>query len=554
GGFIIEEIARQLHPGDIDIDYLSGHATAAGQTADELRKESVTLYEATFISNGKLVRTDILNKQGNRIELIEVKAKPFDTIENKARLADGKPNLFRYKKNAGKILTGWRKYLEDITFQVLTVQELYPEADIVPYLIMIDKSKATTVDGLYQYFSVTETVDDRTGRSSFDVAFKGDVDRLRQDNMLVSVQVSEEVEMLSPEVAETSKRYIGSLNPQPSKIHVAVSTACAKCEYRVENPRSGFDECWAGHGTLTPHVLDLYNATKNKGVQRIIESGGSNLLDLTQSDFSGGYARRQSIQLKHTRANSEWISPALPEIMQSAEYPLHFIDFETAGPAIPYFAGMRSYQAFPFQWSCHTIASPDDDPVHSEWLDSDDRYPGFEFSRSLREQIGTTGTVLRWGTHEKTMLRLVLGQMKARKYDDPHLEAWLQNLIDDASRMVDMNKLCLSHYFHPIMKGKTSIKNVCDAVWQSSEAIRSRFPEYDTEENVQSPYASLPSLTVDGEALTIAEGTGAMIAYGKMLYGSRSDDERAAWRKLLLQYCKLDTAAMVMIWYHWGGG
>ena len=58
----------------------------------------------------------------------------------------------------------------------------------------------------------------------------------------------------------------------------------------------------------------------------------------------------------------------------------------------------------------------------------------------------------------------------------------------------------------------------------------------------------------DGETeYVITEGTGAMRAYQEMLYGvSRHDTAlKEQWRRLLLQYCELDTAAMVMVWEHW---
>ena len=51
----------------------------------------------------------------------------------------------------------------------------------------------------------------------------------------------------------------------------------------------------------------------------------------------------------------------------------------------------------------------------------------------------------------------------------------------------------------------------------------------------------------------VTEGTGAMRAYQEMLYGvSRSNhDVKQQRRRLLLQYCELDTAAMVIVWRHW---
>jgi hypothetical protein len=42
-------------------------------------------------------------------------------------------------------------------------------------------------------------------------------------------------------------------------------------------------------------------------------------------------------------------------------------------------------------------------------------------------------------------------------------------------------------------------------------------------------------------------------AYFAMVYGVERDDPaiRAQWSELLLEYCKLDTLAMVLIWEHW---
>jgi hypothetical protein len=44
-----------------------------------------------------------------------------------------------------------------------------------------------------------------------------------------------------------------------------------------------------------------------------------------------------------------------------------------------------------------------------------------------------------------------------------------------------------------------------------------------------------------------------MRAYQAMMYGVERDDMQAReqWRKLLLQYCELDTLAMVLIWEYW---
>jgi hypothetical protein len=97
-------------------------------------------------------------------------------------------------------------------------------------------------------------------------------------------------------------------------------------------------------------------------------------------------------------------------------------------------------------------------------------------------------------------------------------------------------------------------------VWESDAEVRGHrwFAEYLRIEGdrILSPYDSLPAeSTAGGEIVAVKDGTGAMRMYQDMLYGTRSADEasREACKRLLLQYCRLDTAAMVIVWMHWMG-
>ena len=80
------------------------------------------------------------------------------------------------------------------------------------------------------------------------------------------------------------------------------------------------------------------------------------------------------------------------------------------------------------------------------------------------------------------------------------------------------------------------------------------------------PYSALTGLILEAEKNNLSnnenkevaveavrDGIGAMRTYQEMMYGlSRSDAKhRDAVKKMLLQYCELDTAAMVIIWKHW---
>jgi hypothetical protein len=118
-----------------------------------------------------------------------------------------------------------------------------------------------------------------------------------------------------------------------------------------------------------------------------------------------------------------------------------------------------------------------------------------------------------------------------------------------------MNRLMVKNYFHPLMKGRTSIKIVCDALWKNSPQLRAQYPEYVKQEGgeVLSPYKTLSPLEIGGSLVAVAEGTGAIRAYEAMVYGLEKEDAetKEKWKRLLLQYCKLDTLSMVFIWQHW---
>ena len=219
---------------------------------------------------------------------------------------------------------------------------------------------------------------------------------------------------------------------------------------------------------------------------------------------------------------------------------------------MPYHAGMHPFENVAFQWSCHTIPAPNVKPKHTEWINLGESFPNFAFAESLKDHLGEDGTVCMWATHENTILKDILRQMDGR-HENETLKNWLARMT--ASQMVDMNQLTLKHYFHPLMKGRTSIKKVLDAVWQTNPTLRGRFPFYVKEENGEllSPYKSLPPLMIAERDVFVNEGTGAITAYQSMLYGPQKSDKsiRDQWKRLLLQYCELDTLAMMMIYWHW---
>jgi hypothetical protein len=563
GGYMVETIAKLLFPEGKEIGFGPG-VDASALTQEALKKDNVTLFEATFLFGQLLARVDILEKRGNQLRLIEVKAKGFNSQE----VADFGP--FRGKR--GDISSKWQPYLEDVAFQTHIVRSLYPKAQVTPFLCLVDKSKTCNAETSFDKFQVVPRAK-AEGKKVFsrpEVVFTGNVEALRKNPIVSVVDVSNETEELMPIVRESASTFSATLTGEnPVKIPPALGVRCKKCEYRVdEGVKSGFKECWGKLADVSPHLLDFYRVDvlgqKGQVAADMIAQGRCSVRDIDAADLRGKVGERQSIQLQGTLKNTEFINPQLLKILGTCKYPLHFVDFEACRTAVPYHAGMRPYEQVAFQWSCHTIPTPGADVVHNEWINIEESYPNFEFARSLKKVINGGGTVFVWSHFEKTALKDVRRQLVQYGQTDHDLAAWLDSITSDHGPLVDLCELAKEHYFHPRMAGSLSIKYVLPAVWFESEKIRNHpwFSKYVREKDgrLLDPYEALDPLpfgddAIEDEGEAVREGTGAIRTYQEMMYGLRKSDAafRDTYKQLLLNYCKLDTAAMVMIWIHWTG-
>ena len=564
-GYLIEALARTLYPDGRWVGYRQDVESAAWETMATL-SDNCTLFEATFISQGKMARVDILIRRGNVFELIEIKSRGFDRQKNDELIEGQKPNIFRSTKAPHAIRSEWRPYLEDAAYQTAILQDVFPGAQIIPYLLMPDTSRPCTFDGLHHRFAL-QSIQER-GRDALPPAseYVEDPRDIRRNPLLARVDVSEEVNVLLPDIRLQADKYLKSLFPVLQRITTPPSTHCRACEYRVaEGQLRGFHECWGELADVKPHILDLYRVRDVGGrdqpvADKLIAQGKAGLFDIPDKHLVrrdgtiGEHSRRQRLQINYTRANQEWVSEDLGTILNTLAYPLHFIDFETCAPAIPRYRGMRPFETIAYQWSCHTLASPDAEPQHSEWLQTVDTFPNATFVGALRRQLGDAGSILVWSSHEATVLHTIRRQLEERGEGDSEIAGWIGRVLENG-RLVDLHALALKHYFHPRMGGSTSLKTVVDAIWQANPAIRARLPQYDiaSENGPISPYKTLNPLIIEGRQISVAEGVGAIIAYYAMMdrLAANAILELNQWRELLRQYCKLDTLAMVMVWWHW---
>lgn len=562
GGYMVGKMATLLFPDGVEI---TGSTPLAIESTDLLLKQDkIVLFEPAFLSKQKLIRIDVLHKDGDNVRLIEVKSKSFELS-----LALSDPNYFR--KN------GWREYIEDIAYQKWVLQEAYPNFNIECELLMPDKDKTTPIEGLISWFSI-HVEENQGGFRKPEVTFNGDLDVLQSGHILSFVNVDDVVDEIMDEVQSSALLMLNALEEdKPAAFYSPISITCRDCEYRLKDETlpNGFKECWGSMADPEPHILELGylgNVNRRKeykdGINELIRNGKSALSDVPveylSSDDKPYYNNRPLYQ---RTCLEEFILPEFKEAISKLEYPLYFIDFETSQMAIPYHAGMRPYGKVLFQWSCHTIEKEGAEPLHSEWINVEETYPNRAFAHSLMRQIGDKGTVMTWSAYENTQLRDLKQELEEQDVldsDEKKLLQWLKIVIkehaEDETRICDMNQLALKYYFHPMMGGRTSIKVTLPAVLSASRSSRIRH-WLESEQLFQlsesgvpkDPYGLLPHIEIIDKAEKVKDGSGAMRAYQDMLYGIHrdSDDIRNKYREALLRYCKLDTLAMVVIWERW---
>ena len=206
--------------------------------------------------------------------------------------------------------------------------------------------------------------------------------------------------------------------------------------------------------------------------------------------------------------NEEFISKDIEEELKTVEYPVHFLDFETIGPAIPRYAGTRPYQTIPFQWSDHILAE-NGTLEHKEYLCNDDKDPREEFVDTLLATLGKNGTIFIYTTYEKGIIEDLAEFF-------PQLRNDLLLIID---RFKDLCAIIKKNFYHPEFHGSFSLKSVLPAV--------------------------VPGM--DHGNLAIQEGNQASLEYLRMIDPSISLEEKERIKKELLVYCGYDTLAMVEI-------
>ena len=608
GGFQVGELAKCYFPGGHDIKTFD-YENSLVKTNELLQLDNVTIYEAAIATDNLFIRADILVKNGNNLNLYEVKAKSFDPNEEDP-----------FVNKNGTIKSNWKHYLYDVAFQKYVINQALPQYYVSAYLMMADKSSMCPTEGLNQKFRL---VKDQNGRKSVSVS-KSLTEEDLNPPILCKINVDNECEQIyagtdgSSDQALNFKQRVDMFAEyyvSDTKILSPISTNCADCEFyttktdELAELKSGKKECWKKQLKWedkdfdSPTVLDVWNFRKKA---KLIEANRFKMSDITEEDVapkpdkkSGlSASERQWLQIEKykTGDNTLWIDrDSILHEMNRWTFPLHFIDFETTMVAIPFNAGRRPYEGIAFQFSHHVVHEDGTIGHHGEYLNTKlGSFPNYDFLRELKAQLeNDSGSIFRYSNHENTFLNMIYSQLQNDQMvieDRTELCEFIRSIsrsVKDSveqwvgdRNMVDMWEIVKRYYYDPATNGSNSIKQVLPAILNSSKYLNEKYsqPIYGASNGIKSlnfidwqwirfesgkvidPYKLLPKMFQDisdkdmcilSDDEKLLDGGAAMTAYARMQFEEMTDYEREEIRRALLKYCELDTMAMVMIYEGW---
>lgn len=323
-------------------------------------------------------------------------------------------------------------------------------------------------------------------------------DHLDIKKMFRIVDVTERAEARQSEIFEQLKR-LRQVLAQEAEPVVALGPHCFK---PYECPAKGY--CWSD--IPEDSVFSLRNLSAERKFA-FYQAGHVRLKDLPTQ----GLNDKQIIQVASAEQGVHIDREKIHEFLSSLSYPLYLLDFETVQPALPPYSGLRPYRQIPFQYSLHILAR-DGGLEHREFLADEKSDPRRTLADALVNDISAEHLIMVFNANfEKGVLR--------------SLAEWFPDLADSLEAMrayiVDLHvPFQKMHYYDPAMRGSASLKSILPAL----------IPEMET------AYAQLE----------IRHGGMAMDAYSALPYIAEPK-ERERLRRALLEYCKLDTLAMVKI-------
>lgn len=327
-------------------------------------------------------------------------------------------------------------------------------------------------------------------------------DELDLSEFFSIVDISEIVKEKQKDIPQRLNEFREMLKGDEPKMEIGMQCLspyeCDACEY-----------CWEVQRKIPSY--SVFDIARLKWEKRF-ELYYSGIIKLEEIEDLRGFSEGQRLQILCERDPKITIKKdKIATFLSTLKYPIYHLDFETFQQSIPKWKGISPYEQIPFQFSLH-IDYGDGRLEHKEFLAKEGEDPRRGLAEHLLEYIPQDVMLMAYNaSFERGVIRKL-----ARDFED--LSKELHTL---ASNIVDlMIPFANKDYYHPKMKGSYSIKKVLPAL----------VPE------MERAYKDLGLVHDGGEA---------MESYASLHL--MEEKQREAYRQALLEYCKLDTLAMVKV-------
>lgn len=256
------------------------------------------------------------------------------------------------------------------------------------------------------------------------------------------------------------------------------------------------------------NIFNLRGSKKN--LFGFLDQGIMELKDLPID----GLNEKQLIQITSHRTGQPFMdAPAIKEFLEKMKYPLYFLDFETLSSSVPVYDLTHAFDQVPFQFSLHIIQKPGDEAMHYSFLAPGQHDPRPQLLEKLHKLLGDSGSIVAYN------MNFEIGCLRKSAEAYPAYQPWLESI---QNRFVDLLVPFKNFsYYHPLQAGSASIKAVLPALTQTSY-----------------------------KGMEIADGGTACLEYERVTFDPDvAEAEKMRVRHALEEYCKLDTQAMIDIYF-----
>lgn len=215
----------------------------------------------------------------------------------------------------------------------------------------------------------------------------------------------------------------------------------------------------------------------------------------------------QRVIFEVLRTGRPWMDPNVLAALDAVTWPAWYLDFEAVMPALPWHEGDGPYATTLSQYSLHRVDRRGADPVHWEYLAELGRDWRRDLLEAMLDALGDRGSIIVYSSYERMRLREAGERF-------PDLE---ERLAAIRERLFDLEPFFRKGYLHPGFRGRSSIKYTLPVM--------------------------VPGLGYDGMA--VGNGSDAAGLVSLMKRGQVPEAEHPKHRQALLEYCRMDTLAMV---------